>query len=126
MDETLASDISESAKNDVVKLHERRLTWLMHERLIHLIVMCLTAVLVMFSMALVMFLPETMPFSIPLFLIAFVLLIFYIRHYFFLENTVQQWYVLYDKMNDKCCAPGDEALPCDDADSPLPPELPSD
>ena len=115
IDEKLSSDMSSAEKNDVVKFHEKRLTWLMHERLVHLIVMCLTAILVMFAMALVLFLPETLPFSIPLFLIAFILLIFYVRHYFFLENTVQRWYVLYDKVNDKCGNPGDEALPGDDA-----------
>ena len=111
----LSSDISDAERIEVAKLHERRLTWLMHERLVHLIVMCLTAVLVMFSMAIVLFLPETMAFSIPLFLISFVLLIFYVRHYFFLENTVQKWYMLYDKVNDKCGNPCDEALPGDDA-----------
>ena len=33
----------------------------------------------------------------------------------FLENTVQKWYMLYDKVNDKCGNPCDEALPGDDA-----------
>ena len=113
--EKLSSDMSAAEKTELAKLHDKRLSWLMHERLVHLIVMCLTAILVMFAMALVLFLPETMLFSIPLFLIAFILLIFYVRHYFFLENTVQRWYVLYDKVNDKCGNPGDEALPGDDA-----------
>lgn len=78
----------------LLALHEKKLSWLMHERLVHLIVMCLTAVLVMFSMGLILFVPETITLSGPLFLIAFVLLIFYVRHYFFLENTVQRWYYI--------------------------------
>lgn len=77
--------------------HEKKLSWLMHERLIHLIVTFITVVVVLFSMSLVLFLPDSLVFSLPLFAISLVLLFFYIRHYFFLENTVQNWYLLSDR-----------------------------
>lgn len=90
----LENNPSDEELRDLIALHEKKLAYLMHERLVHLIVMCLVAVLTMFAMGIILLLPETITLSGPLFLIAFVLLIFYVRHYFFLENTVQRWYVL--------------------------------
>ena len=82
----------------LMALHEKKLSWLMHERLIHLIVLFITVVLVLFSLALVLFAPDTFPASLIMFAILFVLLIFYVKHYFFLENTVQRWYVIDDEL----------------------------
>ncbi len=79
-------------------LHEKKLSWLMHERLVHLIVLFITVILALFAMGLLLFLPETLPASLPLFMIVFVLLIFYVRHYFFLENTVQRWYMIDERI----------------------------
>lgn len=112
----LAGETDADELADLFALHEKKLSWLMHERLVHLIVMCLTAVLVMFSMGLILFLPEMITLSGPLFLIAFILLIFYVRHYFFLENTTQQWYVLDEKLrtlahSDSTCPPSSQTHP---------------
>lgn len=85
----------------IIAVHEKKLSWLMHERLIHLIVTFITVILVLFSMSLILFLPDTLPFSLPLFVVLIVLLFFYIRHYFFLENTVQSWYLLYENAGKK-------------------------
>ncbi len=82
----------------LLELHEKRLSCLMHERLIHLIVLFITVVLALFALGAVLLVQETMPFSLVLFAIVFVLLIFYVRHYFFLENTVQHWYMLDEKI----------------------------
>lgn len=83
--------------------HEKRLSYLMHERLIHLIVVFITVILVLFSIALILFCPEAIPAALPMFLILFVLLVFYIRHYFFLENTVQHWYRLTEEIENMIC-----------------------
>ena len=72
----------------------------MHERLIHLIVVFITVILVLFSIALILFCPGAIPAALPMFLILFVLLIFYIRHYFFLENTVQHWYRIDEEIEN--------------------------
>ena len=91
-------------ENELKKLlsdHEKKLSWLMHERLIHLIVLLITVILVLFSMALILFLPESLPASLPMFLIVFVLAVFYVRHYFFLENTVQRWYMLDEEISSR-------------------------
>ena len=100
------AEVEEAEKNcssadelrELLAMHEKRLSWLMHERLIHIIVLFITVVLVIFAMSLLLFLPETLPASLPMFLIVFILAIFYVRHYFFLENTVQYWYTISEKL----------------------------
>ena len=39
--------------------------------------------------------------SLVVYLILLVLLIFYLRHYFFLENTVQHWYHIAEELHDR-------------------------
>ena len=90
----LSGDAKAAELEEFAKIHDRKLTWLMHERLIHLIVTAIITAVVIFAMALIIFAPETITLSGLLFLIAFILLIFYVRHYFFLENTVQKWYYI--------------------------------
>jgi hypothetical protein len=81
---------------ELLETHWRRLLWMQHERLIHLLVTALTAVLLLFSIALFLLLGE--PLVLLLVVIAFILTAAYLRHYFFLENTVQRWYLLYDEL----------------------------
>lgn len=66
-----------------------------HERLIHLLVTLFYTIFTFIFLALSMI---SYLFLIP-FTIGIIFLIFYIRHYFFLENGVQYLYKLYDKMN---------------------------
>ncbi len=87
---------SPEERERILVLHEKKLSWLMHERLIHLIVLFITVIITLFALLLVLLMPDTMPASLVMFLITFVLLCFYVRHYFFLENTVQKWYGLYE------------------------------
>ena len=82
----------------ILILHEKRLSWLMHERLVHVVVLLITVTATMFSLGIVLLAPDLFPYTFVLFAILFILLVFYIRHYFFLENTVQHWYVLYDSI----------------------------
>lgn len=71
-----------------------KVTDFQHERLIHLLVTLFYAIFTLFFLALsVVHIIFLLPF---LFEITF--LIFYIRHYFFLENAVQYIYTLYDKI----------------------------
>ena len=100
IEEQLSQKSSPDDLSEVRALHEKKLSWLMHERLIHLIVLLITVILVLFSMALILFLPESITASLPMFIITFVLACFYVRHYFFLENTVQHWYSLDEIITD--------------------------
>lgn len=68
-----------------------------HERFIHLIVMVTVAVLTMISIGLAF-----MQFN-EMFIVAgmfFVLLVPYIFHYMYLENTVQKMYLKYDEIRE--------------------------
>lgn len=92
----------EKAQTDYEKLcaeHLIQIQFFQHERLIHLIVTCLFAV-----MAIAVFLTLLFVFSIGLLLLfgaLMVLLIPYIRHYYFLENGVQRMYEQYDRLREK-------------------------
>ncbi|MDD6272166.1 MAG: hypothetical protein PUA90_01425 [bacterium] len=65
-----------------------------HERLVHLIVMLFVA---LFTILFIMLSFYNSLFDIIAF-ISGILLVFYIMHYFFLENSIQYMYKLYDKM----------------------------
>lgn len=99
MDELLSA---EKAQTDYEKLraeHLIQIQFFQHERLIHLIVTCLFAV-----MAIAVFLTLMFVFSIGLLLLfgaLMVLLIPYIRHYYFLENGVQRMYEQYDRLRER-------------------------
>ena len=101
IEEKLAKELAEDELADMIALHEKHMSWLMHERLIHLIVLFITVILVLFSMALILFSQSMFCASVPMFVITFVLAAFYVRHYFFLENTVQHWYELDELMESK-------------------------
>jgi len=80
----------------ILKYHERQIQWLQHERLVHLLVTILIAVSILFSCWILL----TTEFILAgvLFLILTVLCVFYILHYYRLENAVQRWYVLYKQL----------------------------
>ena len=71
-----------------------KINYFNHERLIHLLVTLFYAIFTFIFLAL-----GTLSylFLIPFF-IGIIFLVFYIRHYFFLENMVQYIYTLYDKI----------------------------
>lgn len=82
------------------KEHLIQIQFFQHERLIHLIVTCLFAVL-----AFAVFITLLFSFSlglVVLFGLLLVLLIPYIRHYYFLENGVQKMYEQYDRIYELC------------------------
>lgn len=83
----------------LLALHTRKLGWLQHERLIHLIVTLIVSMVFLFSIWLFIVLGNPLVFI--LIAIVFVLLGAYIRHYFFLENKVQYWYALCDRIDEK-------------------------
>ena len=76
--------------------HLTQISFFMHERLIHLIVTALFAVL-----AFMVFIAMMFTFSwglVVLFAALLALLIPYIAHYYLLENSVQKMYEQYDRM----------------------------
>ena len=82
----------EKEKNE----HLRHITFFMHERLIHLIVTALFAVLT-FMVLLALLQNFTWELGLLMFSLL-ILLVPYILHYYFLENSVQKMYQQYDQM----------------------------
>ena len=83
--------------DEIIQIHLYKITFFQHERLIHLLVTLAFAILTMLSF-IFLFINPTIPNAILTGLF-FVLLIPYIFHYFFLENSVQEMYKQYDKLN---------------------------
>ena len=84
----------------LLERHCRKIAWLQHERLIHMLVTMLTAFLFFFAFALVLALRGA-PAALLLLGTALVLLCAYLYYYFRLENTVQRWYLLADEIDEK-------------------------
>ena len=79
--------------------HRNKIAFFAHERLVHLLVMILFAICtVMTILAIVIWEKLTL---IPLAVLLLVLLVPYIKHYYFLENTVQEMYRIYDRILEK-------------------------
>ena len=74
--------------------HKDKIAFMQHERLVHFLVTMLFAIVL--SIFICTFLFSENPALLVLVVIIMVLLGFYIKHYYFLENTVQKMYVIYD------------------------------
>ncbi len=92
----------ESEDSDFNKLGEeilRKISFMQHERLIHLIVLSLFAIL--FFICLTAFFISSNNGMLAASVLMLALLIPYIKHYYFLENNVQKLYSLYDEVKVK-------------------------
>ena len=87
-------DWEQVSKDYLVKIN-----FYQHERFVHLIVTALFAVMETIVITATVITESTglMVLSAAI----LVLLIPYVAHYYFLENTVQKMYLIYDKLNDK-------------------------
>ena len=83
-------------QNTEIERHLIQISFFQHERLIHLIVTVVFALLEMMSFLACVF--AFSPGLVLLTLLILVLLIPYIRHYYILENGVQKMYQQYDQM----------------------------
>ena len=81
--------------------HMEMIARIQHERLIHLIVTVMVVIVELFDMYLVLLHPELGIVPAAVMPALAVLLGFYFFHYFFLENTVQRWYVIADRLREK-------------------------
>ena len=106
------------AENDAETLeklkdeHLKQISFMQHERFIHLIVMSLFAVLLFISIGILCYTGKLTYGLLTILLLA--LLIPYVFHYYFLENSVQRMYRQYnlmagsDKYPDECKYSGTE------------------
>ena len=83
---------------DLLAHHMEMIARLQHERLVHLIVTVMVVLAELFDLYLVLLHPELGIVPAVIMLALAVLLGFYFYHYFVLENTVQRWYIIADRM----------------------------
>ena len=89
------------ATQELLEEHLRMIAWVQHERLVHLIVTVMVVLCELFTVDLVLLHPELGIVPAVIMLGLAVLLGFYFRHYFFLENTVQRWYRIAEELREK-------------------------
>ena len=87
--------IKNITKQDILD-HLTKIQFFQHERLIHLLVTLFYGIFLFLSVIISF---KTWLFLIILYIVLIVLL-FYVRHYFFLENHIQYLYKLYDQMKN--------------------------
>ena len=89
--------------DSIASEHLVQISFFQHERLIHLIVTALFAVLT-FLVLMLMLLAFNIDLT-ALMALLLVLLVPYVRHYFILENGVQKMYGQYDRMMELAHSP---------------------
>ena len=90
----LTEDSPETDWKEVASSHLTKIMFYQHERLIHLIVTALFAVMEVICVATLLTSPNL--WSLLLIVLIMVLLVPYTGHYYFLENSVQELYLIYD------------------------------
>ena len=89
----LKEDKPETDWEEVARQHLVKIEFYQHERLIHLIVTALFAVMEMICVATL--LATANLWSLVLMVMMLVLLVPYVGHYYFLENSVQELYLIH-------------------------------
>lgn len=79
--------------------HLQQIRFYQHERLIHLLVLMLVSILAMMSFAIATIAHYYVVYAVTVLFI--VVLLPYILHYFFLENSVQSMYQQYDRILER-------------------------
>lgn len=80
----------------LISEHKDKIAFMQHERIVHFLVTMMFALILAVFMCAFIFSENIM--LLLLVTIIIVLLAFYIKHYYFLENTVQKMYRVYDEM----------------------------
>ena len=79
--------------------HKDKIAFMQHERIVHFLVTMLFAIILTVFIAVLVF---TVNLAVLIMVtMILVLLGFYIKHYYFLENTVQKMYKVYDSILEK-------------------------
>lgn len=81
----------------LIEDHYRHIDWLQHERLVHLLVMLFVAFIMVVVFVMTFFVDGV--WMMVLLGVLLILTGFYVRHYYFLENSVQRWYLLGDALS---------------------------
>ncbi len=96
MTQRLESHPEQEALRELLAYHDKQISWIQHERLAHLITMMFVCLFFLLAFGFTM-----THFTLPYILLTSLLLILsaaYILHYYRLENSVQGWYSLSNRI----------------------------
>lgn len=96
IDRILEEKLGETDWDALLKEHLNQIAFFQHERLVHLIVTALVAIVAMMAIGIAISTPGLFVGILVLLLV--ILLVAYILHYYTLENEVQKMYTQYDKI----------------------------
>ena len=99
IDKMIEEDSDKTDWEDEAKKHLVQIGFYAHERLVHLIVTVLFALMTLMAILYLNYSGQIVIFALVVALL--VLLVPYIMHYYLLENSVQKMYVQYDFMKNK-------------------------
>ncbi len=94
--EMLAKNLPEEALQELLEYHDKQIQWMHQERMAHLITMLFVCLFTLLSLGF-----TVVSSSLPCILICALLMMLtlaYIIHYYRLENGVQRWYDLSNKI----------------------------
>lgn len=87
---------------EIMSEHKDKIAYMQHERIVHFLVTFMFAIVLCIFVAVLLFISNSGSAAaigvIALVVIVMVLEGFYIKHYYFLENTVQKMYKVYDEI----------------------------
>ncbi|MBP7186118.1 MAG: hypothetical protein KBA55_05010 [Ruminococcus sp.] len=104
--ETVAKRMEQCSDKDeldeIMAEHMDKISFMQHERFIHLIVTFLFAIVLCIFIAILLFMDKTDTAEAIGVTVLIVIIMatecFYVKHYYFLENTVQKMYRVYDEL----------------------------
>ena len=99
IEERLDKCTSSHELSEIMAEHMDKIAFMQHERIVHFLVTMMFALILSIFVAVLVF-TSNIPVLILVTMIL-VLLMFYIKHYYFLENTVQKMYRIYDGILEK-------------------------
>ena len=85
-----------SVLENILAEHMDKIAFMQHERIVHFLVTMMFAIIMTLFMCAYLFFEKIT--LLVLVTMIIILLAFYIKHYYFLENTVQKMYKVYDRM----------------------------
>ncbi len=92
----LEANPGREALGELLAYHDKQISWMQHERLVHLMTMLFVCLFFLLAFGFTM-----VHFALPYLLLTALLLVLsvaYILHYYRLENSVQRWYLLADQI----------------------------
>jgi len=95
-EEMLAGNPGPETLSELLGYHDKQISWMQHERMAHLITMLFVCLFFLLAFGFTI-----IHFALPCILLAALLLILsaaYILHYYRLENSVQRWYALSNRI----------------------------